>query len=143
MVPSAKVFFDEVRTAYAPTADVLGLTGPEETERVMPSAHYKGPTVEYWISLDYSEGTVGCSVELEADTYLLTVDIEPLAITAGVVERRGGISFSARNLKQLRKSLQGQADYVQRVHPFLIGADAAQELMRQAGARMWSKGGTP
>ena len=137
MTPSAKVFFDEVRTVYASIAAALGLTGPEETERVMPSAHYQGPIVEYRISLDYSEGTVGCSVELEADNFILTVGIEPLAITAGVVEKRGRISFSARNLKQLRKSLHGQADYVQRVHPFLADADAAQELMRQAGAREW------
>jgi hypothetical protein len=94
-------------------------------------------------SLDYMEGTVECRVTLQADTYFLTVEIEPLAITAGVVEKRGGISFSARTQKQLRKSLQGQADYVQRVHPFLPDADAAEKLMRQAGARTWCKGGTP
>jgi hypothetical protein len=68
------------------------------------------------------------------------VDIEPLAIVTGVVEKCGGISYSARNLKQLRKSLLGQADYVQRVHPFLNDTATAEDLMRQAGAREWNKG---
>jgi hypothetical protein len=143
MVPSAKTFFTEVQAVYDPIATTLGLTGPEESERVLPTSHYTGPVVEYWSSLNYSEGTVRCSVELHADTYFLTVDIEPLAITTGIVEKRGGISFSAQNQKQLRKSLQGQADYVQRVHPFLTDTDTAEELMRQAGAREWSKDGTP
>jgi hypothetical protein len=137
VTPSAKVFFDEVRTVYAPIAAALGLTGPEETERVIPCASYKSAVVEYRIRLDDFEGTVECSVKTQMKTVMLTVDIEPLAITAGVVEKRGRISFSARNLKQLRNSLHGQADYVQRVHPFLADADAAQELMRQAGAREW------
>ncbi|MCX4704177.1 hypothetical protein [Streptomyces sp. NBC_01373] len=140
MVPLAKAFFSEVRTVYAPLTAVLGLTGPEESELVLPNAHYKGPVVEYRISLDYSEGTVGCSVELDADIFFLTVDLEPLAIALGVVEKRGGISFSARNLKQLRKSLEGQADYVRRVHPLLADAATAEDLMRRAGARQWNKG---
>ncbi|MFF8352981.1 hypothetical protein ACF063_05975 [Streptomyces chartreusis] len=141
MVPTAKVFFDEVRTTCAPTAASLGLTGPEEEDVVMPCARYKGAVVEYWISLDYSEGSMGCSAVINTEAYLLTVDLEPLAITAGVVDKRGGISFSARNLKQLRKSLLGHADYVSRVHPFLDDtAAAAEDLMRRAGARQWTKG---
>ncbi|MEU5893771.1 hypothetical protein ABZ835_44225 [Streptomyces sp. NPDC047461] len=120
-------------------ATSLGLTGPEEEDVVMPCARYKGPVVEYWISLDYAEGTMNCSTVINTGAYLLTVDLEPLAITAGVVEKRGGISFSARNLKQLRKSLLGHADYVPRVHPLLAEPAAAEDLMRQAGARQWTK----
>ncbi|MER5449908.1 hypothetical protein ABT065_30445 [Streptomyces sp. NPDC002764] len=66
---------------------------------------------------------------------MLTVDIEPLAITAGVVEKRGGISYSARNLKQMRKSLLGQAGYVRRVHPLLTDA-ATIEDPDEAGRRL-------
>lgn len=143
MAVSARVFFDEVQTVYAPLAEALGLAGPEASEEVMPNSRYTGPAVRYRIALDYSEGRVGCSVALETDTFILTVDVEPLALTAGVVEKRGGISYSAHNLKQLRKSLQGQADYVHRVNPLIIDADAAQQLMRQAGARTWPKAGTP
>ncbi|WP_328778439.1 hypothetical protein OIE52_47105 [Streptomyces canus] len=135
---SAKDFFAEVRTACAPTAATLGLTGPEETERVMPRATYKGAYVEYRIRLDDSDATVECSAKIETDTVRLTAGIEALAIAAGVVEKRGGISYSARNLKQLRKSLQGQADYLQRVHPFFADATTAESLMRQAGAREWN-----
>ncbi|MDT0485313.1 hypothetical protein [Streptomyces doebereineriae] len=70
----------------------------------------------------------------------LNVDIETLAIAAGVVDKRGGISYSARNLNQLRKSLQGQANYLQLVHPYYTDATTAESLMRQAGARVWRKG---
>lgn len=139
MIPTAKAFFEEVRTSCAAMAASLGLTGPEEEDVVMPSSRYKGTVVEYWISLDYAEGTVGCRAVIDAEAYLLTVDLEPLAITAGVVEKRGGISFSARNLKQLGKSLLGHADYIQRVHPFLSEPAGAEDLMRHAGARQWPK----
>ena len=141
MVPLAKVFLTEVRTVYAPVAAALGLTGPEESELVVPSARYTGPVVGYRITLDYREGTIDGGVELHRDTYYLSVDIEQLAMTIGVVEKCGGISFSAKNQKQLRKSLQGHADYAQLVDPFLADADpdTAEELMRQAGAREWSK----
>ncbi|MFI9176316.1 hypothetical protein [Streptomyces lincolnensis] len=135
----AKVFFDEVRSACASAAAALGLTGPQESQRVMPRADYKSAGVEYRVRLDDSDATVECSVKIETDTVRLTVGIEELAIAAGVVEKRGGISYSARNLKQLRKSLHGQADYLQQVHPFLADAAAAEQLMRQAGAREWNK----
>lgn len=140
MVPSAKGFFEEVRAAYAETAAVLGLSGPTETELVLPVSAYKGGGVEYEIGLDFREGGVECSVSTQTESVTLTVDIEPLAIAAGVVEKQGGISYSARNLKQLRKSLQGQAGYVRRVHPFLADSATAEALMRQAGAREWRKG---
>ncbi|MFK0288800.1 hypothetical protein ACIQVL_51280 [Streptomyces sp. NPDC090499] len=143
VVPSAKVFFNEVRAVYASTADALDLTGPEETEQIMPRASYKAAFIEYWISLDYAEGTVGCRVKTETDTIMLTVDIEPLAVSTGVAEKCGAISYSARNQKQLRKSLQGHAEYVQRVHQLLIDSATAESVMRQAGAREWEKRAEP
>ncbi|MFI9833766.1 hypothetical protein ACIHIX_39465 [Streptomyces sp. NPDC051913] len=141
MVPTAKVFFEEVRTACASTAASLGLSGPDETDEIMPCSDYKGTVVQYSLSLNESEGTVRCSAMTETDTVMLTLNIEPLAMALGVVEKRGGVSYSARNLKQLRKSIQGQIDYVQRVHPFFTDAATAESLMRQAGAREWRKGG--
>ncbi|MDN3029410.1 hypothetical protein [Streptomyces sp. S.PB5] len=141
MVPTAKVFFEEVRTACAPAVAGLGLTGPDESDEIMPCSDYKGAVVEYRLRLNESEGTVGCSAMTETDTIMLTLDIEPLAMAVGVVEKRGGVSYSARNLRQLRKSLQGLVDYVQRVHPFFTDAATAQNVMRQAGAREWRKGG--
>ncbi|MEU0412950.1 hypothetical protein ABZ307_34730 [Streptomyces griseorubiginosus] len=141
MVPSARSFFEEVRATYADAATVLGLSGPTETELILPVSAYRGGAVVYEVSLDIKEG-VECSVSLDAESVTLTVDVELLAIAAGVVERRGGISTSARNLRQLRKSLQGQADYLQRVHLFLTDAATAEDLMRRAGAREWDKGAT-
>ncbi|WP_427168388.1 hypothetical protein ACQF4J_44640 [Streptomyces sp. C1-1] len=137
MVPSTKSFFEEVRAVYAETATALGLSGPTETERVLPVSTYRGGGVAYRVALDFREGGVECSVSFTTDAVMLTVDIEPLAITAGVVEKRGGISYSARNLKQMRKSLLGQAGYVQRVHPLLTDAATIEDLMRRSGAREW------
>jgi hypothetical protein len=130
MVPSAKSFFEEVRTVYAETAVDLGLSGPVETTFVLPVSTYKGGGVEYEVALDFREGGVNCSVSFEVDSVTtLTMDIEPLAIAAGVVDKRGGISYSARKLKQLRKSLLGQTGYVQRVHPLLTDAATTEDLM--------------
>ncbi|MGW1563359.1 hypothetical protein ACWCQ1_43775 [Streptomyces sp. NPDC002144] len=137
MVPSAKSFFEEVRVVYAETAAAVGLSGPTETERIMPASNYQGDGAAYDVTLDVREGGVKCSVSFQTDAVSLTVDIEPLAIAAGIVDKRGGVSYSARNLKQLRKSLLGQADYVRRVHPLLTDADTTEELMRRAGAREW------
>lgn len=69
------------------------------------------------------------------DVVSLTAGVEPLAIAVGFVEKRGGLSYSARNLNQLRASLQGQADYVRRVHPFLTDPATAESVMRNAYAR--------
>jgi hypothetical protein len=138
MIPAAEVFFEEVRAAYAVTKSSLGLSGPAEDEHVIPVSIYKGGGVEYQIGLDPREGTVECNVSIAAESVTLTASIEDLALAAGAVELRGRLSYSARNLKQLRKSLSGQADYVRLVHPFLSGS-AAEDLMRQAGAREWSR----
>jgi hypothetical protein len=138
MVPKASVFFDEVREACAHTASILSLIGPHQTEEIIPVATYQGAGVEYRIHLDTMEGIVECSVETETDSVRLTVDIEELALATRAVERRGGFSRSARNLKQMKKSLLGQAEYVRLVHPFLANK-ATEELMRQAGAREWDK----
>ncbi|MFF5372821.1 hypothetical protein [Streptomyces sp. NPDC013187] len=138
MIPAAKVFFEEVRAAYAVTANSLGLSGPAEDERVIPVSTYKGGGVDYQIGLDPREGTVECSVSIAKESVTLTASIEDLALATGAVELRGRISYSARNLKQLRKSLLGQAEYVRLVHPILSDS-AAEDLMRQAGAREWSK----
>ncbi|SEC20216.1 hypothetical protein SAMN05216489_00144 [Streptomyces sp. 3213] len=137
MVPSAKSFFEEVRAVYAETAAALELSGPVETTHVLPVSAYKRGALAYRVSLDFREGAVECDVSFTTDSLTFTVDIEPLAIAAGVVEKRGGISYSARNLKQMRKSLLGQAGYVQRVHPLLTDATTIEDLMRRAGAREW------
>ncbi|MEU6371830.1 hypothetical protein [Streptomyces sp. NPDC046909] len=132
-------FFDEVATAFADVADDLKLTGPQERNLVVPASIYRGAGVEYRIWLDNQEGTVGCDAKIHLEAVNLTADIEPLAIAAGVVEKRGGISYSARNLNQLRKSLHGQADYVRRVHPFLADPATAENVMRNADAREWTR----
>ncbi|MEU7384189.1 MULTISPECIES: hypothetical protein [unclassified Streptomyces] len=139
MVPSAKVFFEEVQAAYAETASSLRLTGPAENEQRMPVSAYRGGGIEYQIGLDFTDGAVGCSASTETESMAFTASIEDLALAAGVVELRGRVSYSARNLKQLKKSLLEQADYVRLVHPFLAGP-AAEGLMRRADARQWSKG---
>ncbi|MEU6371826.1 hypothetical protein [Streptomyces sp. NPDC046909] len=127
-------FFDEVSTVFADLADELKLTGPEENELVLPCSIYKGSGVEYRIMLNDLEGRVGCTIKIQADTVSLTADIEPLAIVSGAVEKRGGISYSARNQNQLQKSLLGLADYVRRVHPFLVDPATAVDLIRKARA---------
>ncbi|MFJ9707168.1 hypothetical protein [Streptomyces sp. NPDC101234] len=133
MVPSSKIFFEEVRAAYAETAGSLGLTGPAETENVIPVSAYAGGGVEYSIGLDVRAGTVDCTVGTESESVAFTVYIEEPALAVGAIEVRGRISYSARNHSQLRKSLLGQAEYVRLVHP-LLAAAATDELMRQAGA---------
>jgi hypothetical protein len=143
MIPSTKVFFEEVRAAYAGAAASLGLTGPAETEHVLPVSTYTGGGVNYEISLDLREGTVECRANIEKESATLTADIEDIALAAGIVERRGNISYSARNLKQFSKSLQGQVGCVQRAHPLLADADVAEDLMRRAHAREWNNRGQP
>lgn len=138
MVPSERIFFEEVRSAFAETASALGLSGPSETYLVMPVAAYRSGEVEYRMLLDRRDGTVECSVKTETDSVMFTVGIEALALATQVVDRRGRLSYSARNLKQMKKSLLGQAEYVRLVHPFFADA-APEELMRQAGAREWLK----
>ncbi|MFF7134919.1 MULTISPECIES: hypothetical protein [unclassified Streptomyces] len=77
-------------------------------------------------------------VGLRTESILLSVDIEELAIAAGIVEKRGTVSFSARNLKQMKKSLVGQRAFVEPVHALLSGdPESAVRLMRAADAREW------
>ncbi|MFD6425912.1 hypothetical protein [Streptomyces sp. NPDC060198] len=140
MVPSAQVFFVEVRASFEATARTLGLTGPQETEHVLPVSTYTGGGVTYGVSIDFREGAVQCRAEIEGESVIFTAGIEEVSLAAGMTERRG-ISCSARNLKQLRKSLQGQIDCVRRIHPLLSDGDAAVGLMRRAHAREWNMRG--
>ncbi|MFF1303101.1 hypothetical protein [Streptomyces sp. NPDC058307] len=56
------------------------------------------------------------------------------------MDKRGTVSFSARNLKQMKKSLVGQRAFIEPVHPRLSGdLESAVRLMRAAGAREWRR----
>ncbi len=143
-VPAAKVFFAEVRALLAEVTEKWGLEGPDERdgEYGLPIAtsRYSGGGVTYEFYLEWFEVQLQTHVHLETETKSFKADIEPLAIAAGVVEKRGGVSFSAQNLKQMKKSLVGQLAYVELVRPFLSGdLQSAVELMRKAGAREWSR----
>ena len=136
MVPSAKVFFQEVRAAYAETAARLDFVGPEERQDVIPVSSYKVNELAYEVLLDIREGTVATQAKVETDAIYLTMDIEALALALNVVEKRGGFSRSARGMKQMKKSLAGQVVYVELLHPLLSGGKA-EKVMLQAGARRW------
>ncbi|KUO22051.1 hypothetical protein AQJ91_05535 [Streptomyces dysideae] len=125
-----------MRAAYAETAARLDLIGPEEGRDVIPVSSYKVSELAYEVQLDVREGTVDTDVKVETDAIYLTMDIEALALALNVVEKRGGFSHSARNLKQLKKSLTGQVGYVELLHPMLSGGEA-EKVMVQAGARRW------
>lgn len=141
VVPAARVFFAEVRAAFAETAERLDLEGPVETDRVLPVAVHRRGAVEYRTYLDVGEGSVEIAVGLRTQDIWFTVCIEQLAIAAGIVDKRGTVSFSARNLKQLKKSLVGQRVFVEPLHPLLSGdLESAVRLMRAAGAREWRRG---
>ncbi|GAA3973569.1 hypothetical protein OG252_20695 [Streptomyces sp. NBC_01352] len=142
MVPGVKVFFAEVRETCAGVAERLGLEGPGERESGLPVAvaTYTGSGVKYEVVLGLWDGYVEIHACRETSSTLCKVSVEKLAVAAGAVEKPGGVSFSARSLRQMRKSLAGQLRYVELVHPLVTeDAAAAVELMRRADAREWSK----
>ncbi|MEU6371827.1 hypothetical protein [Streptomyces sp. NPDC046909] len=134
MAPSAKVFFGEVRLAYSGVSARLGFVGPEENLDVVPAATYRGDGLVYEVCLDWRAGDVDTWVDFRSDAYLFHVGLEALALSLEIVEKRGGISYSARNLKQMKNSLEGQAAYVDLVHP-IIAAGEVERLMVEAGAQ--------
>jgi hypothetical protein len=141
-VPSPRVFFAEVREAFTELAERLGLEGLVERERVLSVSTYTRGAVEYEVYLEEREGSVDINADLRTESIRFTVGIEQLAIAAGIVDKRGTVSFSARNLKQLKKSLVGQRAFIEPIHPLLSGdLEPAVRLMRAAGAR--DGGGRP
>jgi hypothetical protein len=142
MVPGTKVFFEEVRAAFAEVADGLGLEGPGEREPGLPLAvaTYTGTVVKYEVVLGLWDGYVEIHACRETESTLYKVGVEKLAVAVGAVGKRGGVSFSARSVKRMKKSLTGQLRYVELVHPLMTGdAESAVGLMRRAGAREWSR----
>lgn len=142
MVPGVKVFFAEVRDTCAEVAGRLDLEGPGEQESGLPLAvaTYTGSDVRYEVVLGLWDGYVEIHACRETEATLCKVSIEKLALAAGAVDKPGGVSFSARSLRRMRKSLAGQLRYVELVHPLVSGdAQAAVELMRRADAREWSR----
>ncbi|MGW8685413.1 hypothetical protein ACWGNN_31105 [Streptomyces sp. NPDC055817] len=125
--------------AYAETVASLQLAGPVESDVVGPKSVYEGGQVKYSVFFDKSDGMMDCGVVFDAGSTELSADLEKVAVASGAVERSGGLSDSARSLKQMKMSLAGQAEYIRLVHPFLAG-DGAAEIMRAAGAREWDKG---
>ncbi|MFG2940590.1 hypothetical protein [Streptomyces sp. NPDC048282] len=142
MAPGAEAFCGEVRAAFAGVAERLGLDGPGETgpDRHLAVATYIGPAVTYKIVLGLWQGDVEIHACRRTALTECKVGVEGLALAAGVISRRGEVSFGARTLRQLRRSLTGQVRYVELVHPLLSGdPDSALALMRAAGAREWQR----
>lgn len=142
MTPGTEAFFGEVRTAFADVAERLGLDGPgtHEPGRHLAVATYRGCSVTYKVVLGLWQGDVGIHACRETASTECKVGVEELALTAGVVDRRSAVSFGARSLRQLRRSLSGQIRYVELVHPLVSGPpDPALALMRAAGAREWRR----
>lgn len=140
MVPGTEAFLDEVRAAFAEVADRLGLEGPGEgaRDRHLAVATYAGSGVQYTVVLGLWDGDVEIHVCRETGLTECKVGIGKLALAAGVAGDR--VSFGARSLRQLRKSLAGQVRCVELVHPLVSGEpEAAVALMRAAGAREWSR----
>ncbi|SDO65658.1 hypothetical protein [Actinacidiphila guanduensis] len=130
----AGAFLWEVATAFDGAARELGLVGPAAEDRILMSATYTDGALDYEVLLDLWDLTVETQVRLREPGIVLVADIEPLVLAAGLVDRRGGISFSAASLYALRRSLRGHAAYVRKVQPVLAAGDAAA-LLRAAGAR--------
>ncbi|MGW7420065.1 hypothetical protein ACWGJB_08370 [Streptomyces sp. NPDC054813] len=142
MIPGTEAFFGEVRAAFAEVAERLGLDGPGagEPDRHLAVATYTGSGVTYQVVLGLWQGDIEIHACRETASTVCKVGIEGLALAAGVVDRRRGVSFGARSLRQLRRSLTGQIRYVELVHPLVSGApDLALALMRAAGAREWRR----
>ncbi|MEU6380466.1 hypothetical protein [Streptomyces sp. NPDC046909] len=136
VVLSSKFFFREVCAVYEEVAQSLHLSGPDESEDYMPSSEYRCGELLYAVNLNQRAGLVSTTIRVDKKSIALSMDIEEFALSVGLVERRGGISTSARSQKQLRKSLLGQVAYVELVHP-LLSDGKAEEAMLQAGARRW------
>lgn len=140
MVPGTEAFLDEVRAAFAEVAGRLGLQGPGEGERDrhLAVATYTGSGVRYRVVLGLWDGDVETQVCRDTGATECKVGIGKLAVAAGVLDSR--VSFGARSLRQLRKSLAGQVRCIELVHPLVSGElEAAVTLMRAAGAREWSR----
>ncbi|MGY4925389.1 hypothetical protein [Streptomyces sp. 900105755] len=142
MAPGAEAFRGEARAAFADVAQRLGLAGPGggEGDRHLAVVTYAGSGVTYKAVLGLWQGDVEIHVYRRTALTECKVGIEGLAVSAGVVDRRGRVSFDARSLRRLRRSLAGQVRYVELVHPLVSGdPDEALSLMRAAGAREWRR----
>ncbi|MFG2964191.1 hypothetical protein ACGFZS_13015 [Streptomyces sp. NPDC048288] len=142
MAPGAEAFCGEVRAAFAGVAERLGLDGPgeAETDRHLAVATYIGSAVTYKVVLGLWQGDVEIHACRRTALTECKVGVEGLALAAGVVDRPGRVSFGARTLRQLRRSLTGQVRYLELVHPVVSGdPDTAFALMRAAGAREWQR----
>ncbi|MFE4177250.1 hypothetical protein ACFRR7_35305 [Streptomyces sp. NPDC056909] len=129
-------FYREAEEVFVEVVADLGLSVLGASGTVLPVYAFGGQGFRCEVGFDTQEADVECRVKILAQFSVLTASIEEIAITAGVVGGRGGLSYSARNAKQLRNSLAGQARYVRLVHPFLIESEA-EDLLRRAGAREW------
>ncbi|MDN3024473.1 hypothetical protein [Streptomyces sp. S.PB5] len=140
MVPGTEAFHDEVRAAFADVAGRLGLDGPGEGERDrhLAVATYTGSGVRYQVVLGLWDGDVEIHACRDTGLTECKVGIGKLAVAAGVAG--GRVSFGARSLRQLRKSLAEQVRCLELVHPLVSGEPGpAVELMRAAGAREWRR----
>ncbi|MEU6377737.1 hypothetical protein [Streptomyces sp. NPDC046909] len=141
MVPGTEAFLDEVRAAFAEVAERHGLAGPgeEERDRHLAVATYTGAGVRYRVVLGLWDGDVEIHACRETGPTECKVGIGKLAVAAGVVAG-GRVSFGARSLRQLRKSLAEQVRCLELVHPLVSGElEPAVALMRAAGAREWRR----
>ncbi|WP_327353747.1 hypothetical protein [Streptomyces sp. NBC_01304] len=125
-------FFVDTAEDFAEVAAELGLEGPENdgTMVLFPVVRYRTDRVRYDFGIDVRERHSVARVSLRTDSGALTMNLTDLAEALGVMDRtRKG---------RLKDSPGLNGPLVRLVHPLVTG-EGAEELMRAAGAKEYTR----
>lgn len=132
-----KEFAGQVAQAFAGVAEEFGLAGPEKSDVVLASVSFSTGVLKYEIVHDPHSHSVETRVAFELEASRLTVGLGNLVHAAGLGPAEQ-VKDSAHTVSNMQRSLETQVDFVKRLHPLLL-SDAAEDLIRKAGAREWRR----
>jgi hypothetical protein len=130
-----KSFADEAVRCFSFLETDFGLTGPDRETEVMPAIAFVSPGRRYSILLDPDDQAVITEVQINLETGRLVAELDQLVVASGLGSRNQ-VPRSARTLRELKRSLESQADLLRKLHPLIASPDA-QTFMRKAHAREW------
>lgn len=126
-------FEAEVQSRFGPMVVRWGLEGPVVDGVVLPNVQYHKDRLTYTWMLDDEDKALSVDVDLVVTGGSLSIDLDALVVGAGLGARQR-VRTSAQTWHSLQQAIDSHVQWLDRLHPDLIGP-GAERLLERAGAR--------
>jgi hypothetical protein len=127
-------FESEVQRQFGQLAARWRLDGPIDAGIILPAVAYRDDRLTYKWMLDDEDRALTVRVSLLVADGTLAINVDDLVAGAGLGAHQQ-VRTSARTWHSLQQSIASHVQWLERLHPLLVGTDAERLLERAGGRR--------